>query len=82
MQRRRDSQCWYAFRYAKAAAKEYEVAVQYMERAIAVSEALAKRYPETALVRQEIAYLYGQLASLRAFLQTSATCNSRRTHSS
>jgi len=56
-----------ACEYAKAAAKEYEVAVQYMERAIAVSEALAKRYPETALVRQEIANLYGQLAHCELF---------------
>ena len=51
------------FSFAKAAAKEYEVAIQYMERAIAVSEALAKRHPETALVRKEIANLYGSLAT-------------------
>ena len=50
------------FSSAKAAAKEYDVAVQYMERAIAVSEVLAQRYPESALVRQEIASLYGRLA--------------------
>ena len=55
------------FSCAKAAAKEYEVAVQYMERAIAVSEVLAKRYPETALVHQEIANLYGQLAHCELF---------------
>ena len=55
------------FSSAKAAAKEYDVAVQYMERAIAVSEALAVRYPETALVRQEIANLYGQLARCELF---------------
>ena len=55
------------FSNAKAAAKEYDAAVLYMERAIAVSEALAKRYPETAVVRQEIASLYGQLASCELF---------------
>ncbi len=51
----------------KAGAKEYDVALQYTERSIAVTKALAERYPETPLVRQQIANLYGQLARCELF---------------
>ena len=59
------------FSIVKAEANEYDVALQYTERSIAVSKALAERYPETPLVRQQIANLYGQLARCELFCKRS-----------
>jgi len=59
------------FSMVKAEAKEYDVALQYTERSIAVSKALAERYPETPLVRHQIANLYGQLARCELFCKRS-----------
>ena len=55
------------FSLVKALAKEHDEALQYTERAVAASKALAERYPETAVVRQQIANLYGQLARCELF---------------